>query len=68
MSRASSRSCRPLSLLILDLDGYRAGLADRTRMMRAWNVFFDAYPLVLTPFLMRPVYPWNYDAQGRTQT
>jgi amidase len=52
---------------ILDLDDYRAGLADRTRMMRAWNVFLDEYPLVLTPFLMRPTYAWNYDAQGRTQ-
>ncbi len=53
---------------ILDLDGYRAGLADKTRMMRAWNVFLDSYPLVLTPFLMRPTYPWNYDALGRAQT
>jgi amidase len=52
---------------LLGLDGYRAGLADRTRMMRAWNLFLDAYPLALTPFLMRPTYPWNYDAQGRTQ-
>ena len=52
---------------ILDLDDYRIGLADRTRMMRAWNVFLDAYPLVLTPFLMRPTYPWNYDALGPTQ-
>src|SRR5207302_1287090 len=33
---------------ILDLDGYRAGLADRTRMMRAWNMFLESYPLVLT--------------------
>jgi amidase len=49
---------------ILELDDYRAGLADRTRMMRAWNVLLDAYPLVLTPLLMRPLYPWNYDAQG----
>lgn len=48
---------------ILDLDEYRAGLADRTRMTRAWNVFLDTYPLVLTPLLMRPLYPWNYDAQ-----
>jgi amidase len=24
--------------------------------------------LVLTPFLMRPMYPWNYDAQGYQQT
>jgi amidase len=52
---------------LLGLDAYRAGLADRTRMMRAWNLFLDTYPLVLTPFLMRPTYPWNYDAQGRTQ-
>jgi len=52
---------------ILDLDDFRAGLADRTRMMRAWNVFLDEYPLVLTPFLMRPTYPWNYDAQGPIQ-
>ena len=40
---------------ILDYEGYRAGLADKTRMVRAWNVFLDSYPLVLTPFLMRPV-------------
>ena len=53
---------------ILDLDDYRAGLAGRTRMMRAWTVFLDAYPLVLTPFLMRPLYPWNYDAQSLPQT
>ena len=52
---------------ILDLDAYRAGLSDRTRMMRAWNLFIDDHPLVLTPFLMRPTYPWNYDAQGMTQ-
>lgn len=53
---------------ILDLDGYRAGLADRTRMMRAWTVFLDSHPLVLTPFLMRPGYSWNYDAEGFVQT
>jgi amidase len=53
---------------ILDLDDYRAGLAGRTRMMRAWNVFLDTHPLVLTPLLMRPLYPWNYDALGYLQT
>lgn len=53
---------------ILDFDAYRAGLADRTRMMRAWSVFLDMHPLVLTPFLMRPAYPWNYDEQGLMQT
>ncbi len=49
---------------LLDLDGYRDGLADRSRMMRAWSIFLDQYPLVLTPFLMRSTYPWNYDARG----
>ena len=52
---------------ILDLDGFRAGLADRTRMIRAWNLFLETYPLVLTPFLMRPTFPWDYDAQGPAQ-
>jgi len=36
--------------------------------MRAWNLFLEEYPLVLTPFLMRPMFPWNYDAQGLMQT
>jgi amidase len=53
---------------ILDFDGYRSGLADRTRMMRAWSLFLEEYPLVLTPFFMRPLYPWNYDALGLMQT
>jgi amidase len=52
---------------ILDLGGYRAGLADRTRMIREWNMFLETYPLVLTPFLMRPTFPWDYDAQGPAQ-
>ena len=52
---------------LLDLDALRAGLADRTRMMRAWNLFLDRYPLILTPFLMRPMYSWNYDAEGPAQ-
>ena len=38
---------------VLDHADYRSGLADRTRMIRQWNVFLDQYPLILTPFLMR---------------
>jgi amidase len=53
---------------ILDLDSYRVGLADKVRMARAWNAFLDFYPLILTPFLMRPLYPWNYDTFGLEQT
>jgi amidase len=33
-------------------------------MTREWNLFLDQYPLVLSPFLMRPTYPWDYDARG----
>ena len=37
-------------------------------MMRAWSRFLDQYALMLTPFLMRPTYPWDYDARGLQQT
>jgi amidase len=52
----------------VDPAGYMLGIADRTRMTRQWSVFLDEHPLVLTPFLMRPTFPWNYDAQGFAQT
>lgn len=52
----------------LDFIGYGRGLADKTRMMRDWNLFLERYPLVLTPFLMRPTYAWNYDALELKQT
>ncbi|MBM4382475.1 MAG: amidase [Deltaproteobacteria bacterium] len=52
----------------VDGAGYLAGVAERTRMTRAWSVFLEDYPLVLTPFLMRPTYDWNYDAEGPAQT
>jgi amidase len=50
---------------LVDAEGYRLGIADRTRMTRAWSVFLDRYPLVLCPFLMRHTYPWNYDGESR---
>ena len=53
---------------IVDAEGYRVGIAERTRMTRQWNVFLDQHPLVLTPFLMRPLYHWNYDAQSQENT
>ena len=51
----------------VDPVGYRQGIADRTALTREWNVFLDRYPLMLSPFLMRSVYPWDYDAQGFEQ-
>ncbi len=42
-------------------------LGQRTAFTRAWNLFLDAYPLVLTPFLMRTTFAWDEDAWGRDQ-
>ena len=53
---------------MVDADGYRSGIANRAALTREWNVFLDRYPLVLSPFLMRALYPWDYDARGAEQT
>jgi len=52
----------------VDAAGYMLGIGERTRMTRQWSVFLDDHPLVLTPFLMRPTFAWDYDAQGFAQT
>jgi amidase len=49
---------------MVDAEGYRTGIAERSRMTREWSVFLHEYPLVLSPFLMRPTFSWNYDAQS----
>ncbi|MEZ5596706.1 MAG: amidase [Pseudomonadales bacterium] len=53
---------------LVDAAGYRERLGSRTAMTRRWNVFLDRYPLVLSPFLMQPVFDWDYDARGYEQT
>ena len=52
---------------ILDRDGYIQAFGDRTRLARQWSVFLHDYPLVLTPFLMRPNFDWDYDSRGFDQ-
>ncbi|MBM89154.1 MAG: amidase [Gammaproteobacteria bacterium] len=46
---------------MVDADGYLFGIAERTRMVREWNLLLSEYPLILTPYLMRPGYPCDYD-------
>lgn len=46
---------------MVDAEGYLFGIADRTRIVREWNLFLSEYPLILTPYLMRPAYPYDYD-------
>ncbi|GAB5447484.1 amidase [Gymnodinialimonas sp.] len=39
-------------------------LAQRTHYARAWSVFLEDYPLVLTPFLLKPFFAPGRDAEG----
>ena len=52
---------------LLDLAGYRAGLSDRTRILREWSLFLEDHPLVLTPFLLCPTYAWNADVSDEAE-
>lgn len=52
---------------INDAEQLVRGMAERTRIARAWNLFFDEHPLLLSPFLMRPIYGLREDAEGREQ-
>ena len=49
---------------ILDRDDYVQSMGERARYLREWSLFLDEYPLLVTPFLMRPLYNWNDDAQS----
>jgi len=46
---------------MVDYQGYMQGVADRSGIIRPWNVFLEQYPLILTPFLMQPTYDYDYD-------
>lgn len=46
---------------MVDHQGYMTGVAERTGIVRPWSVFLNQYPLLLTPFLMRPTYDYDYD-------
>jgi amidase len=39
-------------------------MAKRNHYHRNFNLMFQQYPLVLTPFLPKPTYEWDRDAQG----
>lgn len=47
-----------------DLEGYVRALADRTRLIRAWTLFLEDYPLVLAPVSQVPPYPHDEDLKG----
>jgi len=51
-----------------DAAGLLKAMSRRTRYLRAWNLFLEEYPLVLTPFMMRPGFTWNEDAESSAGT
>lgn len=49
---------------VLDRDGYMMALGGRTKLARAWSLFLDLHPLVLTPFMTHPMYDWDFDERS----
>ncbi|MEM9012418.1 MAG: amidase [Pseudomonadota bacterium] len=39
-------------------------MAERTHYARQWSLFLETYPLVLTPFLLKPFFTAGRDAEG----
>ncbi|MCP3970470.1 MAG: amidase family protein [Rhodobacteraceae bacterium] len=46
-------------------DELLAAFGRRSHYVRQWLLFLQEYPLVLTPFLLGPIYAWNRDMEGR---
>ncbi|MFN4088690.1 MAG: amidase family protein [Alphaproteobacteria bacterium] len=48
----------------LDLDGYMTALAERSRHVRAWALFLERYPIVLTPVSAEPPFAIGFDTDS----
>ena len=46
---------------MVDYKGYMQAVANRSAMVRNWSVFLEEWPLVLSPFFMRPMYDYDHD-------
>ncbi len=46
-------------------DDLLRGFARRSHFVRQWTLFLEDYPLVLTPFLLGPIFTSDRDAEGR---
>jgi amidase len=45
-------------------EDFLLGMSKRSYFFRLWNLFFQKYPLILTPFLLYQTYKWDRDAEG----
>ncbi|MBV8962335.1 MAG: amidase family protein [Hyphomicrobiales bacterium] len=48
----------------IDFEGFRAGMARRSSLLRDWMLFLEKYPLVLTPTSWRKPFPVGADQKG----
>ncbi|RVT92217.1 amidase [Rhodovarius crocodyli] len=49
---------------IPDMEAYVRAVARRSTILRAWNLFFEKYPLLLMPNAWLNALPFEYDQQG----
>jgi amidase len=48
----------------LDAEGYQAAWRRRHAILRAWSLFLEDYPIVLTPTSCQPTFPRDHDVKG----
>jgi amidase len=51
-----------------DAASHMRSLAERTRLIRDWNVFLERVPLVLAPISSQPVYRQGFDIESAERT
>jgi amidase len=51
-----------------DGEAYMKALAERARVVRDWQLFFERVPLVLAPVCTEPVYARGFDLESRERT
>jgi amidase len=59
-SFADTAACLPA----LNAEGYQTAWRRRHAILRAWTLFLDDYPILLTPTSCRPTFPADHDARG----
>ncbi len=52
---------------LLDLDGVAQGHIERHTMARQWSLWFEEFPLLLTPVWAKPAFPHGYDIGSADQ-
>ena len=61
------RSCTDTAANLPQLEaaGFHQAWQTRLSIMREWAMFFEQYPLVLTPTCFQPTYPTDHDLSGK---